>query len=276
MKEQRLIGRHLAGAAGAVAAGLGGAQSLDAAVLAQTLEAEVPPTYVIDFDGDGFKEFEIADYHEVSATNIEDTIKVSAFPEAGGVNLALDGENYTANLAGGTLIGPSLTFGVPPGETDDLSGVKNEVTVGNFQVEDGPGYIGVSFPIAGATHYGYVGYQAVETDELNGGPEGRIFGFGYESVPDTAIVAGAGLELPLTADVDQDDDVDGNDYLIIQRGIGGAYDADDIAAFKEQFGQGGSTAAAVGAVPEPSSLAMLAAGAAGVALYRRRKSSDAT
>jgi hypothetical protein len=273
MKDQKLVNRRMAGAAGALAAGLGGAQSLDAAVVATTVEAEVPPTYVIDFDNDGTKEFELADYHEASASNFEDTIKVSAFPEGGGVDLVLDDQGYVANLPEGTIIGPAsgLNFGVPPGETDDLNGEKNFEMVGNFQVDDGPGFIGVSFQIAGATHYGYVGFQGVETDETNGGPEGRVFGIGYDDAPDTPIAAGAGLAPPLTADIDGDGDVDGSDLLLIQHGVGGTYDAEDIAAFQAQFGQGGG---GVSAVPEPSSLAALAAGATGLSWYRRRKSSN--
>jgi hypothetical protein len=272
MKHRSVTPRHLAGAVGAVAAGLGGAQSLDAAVVAQTVEGPVPPTYAIDLNGDFVNEFEIADYTEAG---IEDTIKVTSFPAGGGVGLALDGANYVASLSQGTLIGPSsgLTFGVPPGATDDLAGEKNLQMVGNFQVDDPAGYIGVEFTIDSATHYGYVGFQGVETDEFNGGPEGRVFGFGYESEPNTPIAAGAGLVPALTADVDMDGDVDGDDLLIIQRGMGDVYDAEDIAAFQAQFGQGGAAAAAQSAVPEPNSLAMLAAGAAGLARYRRRNSS---
>jgi hypothetical protein len=272
MNNQRVIGRGLVGAVGAAAAGLSGAQSLEAAVLAQTVEEPVPPTYSIDLNGDFVNEFQIADYHEASATNLEDTLKVSSFPEQGGVGLALDEAGYVANLPGGTLIGPSsgMTFGVPPGATDDLAGEKNLEMVGNFQVDDSAGFIGVEFTIGTDIHYGYVGFQGVETDETNGGPEGRVFGFGYESQPNTPISAGAGLVPPLTADVDADSDVDGNDLLIIQRDLGGAYDAEDIAAFKAQFGQGG--AAGPSAVPEPNSLSMLAAGAAGLAQYRRRSS----
>jgi hypothetical protein len=141
-------------------------------------------------------------------------------------------------------------------------------------VDDPAGFIGVEFTIDTATHYGYVGFQGVETDDLNAGPEGRIFGFGYESEPNTPIAAGAGLVPALTADVDVDGDVDGNDFLIIQRGLGDVYDAEDMAALQSQFGQGGAAAAAQSAVPEPSSLSMLAAGAAGIARYRRRRASN--
>ena len=279
MRDQKMVNRHLASAAGALAAGLGGAQSLDAAVVAQTVDVPIPPNYDVDLNGDLMitpdpgggddiimgREFRIADYNDADPP-IEFTTKIDSFGE--GVDVAVDEANFTANLMEGSLIGPALTYGRPPGETDDLSGEKDGVAVGNFQIADGPGYIGVQFPIAGATHYGYVGFQAVETDEANGGPEGRVFGFGYESTPDTPIAAGAGLEPPLTADVDDDGDVDGNDLLVIQRGLGDAYDGGDIAAWQAQFGQGGG---GVSAVPEPSSLTALAAGAAGVAWYRRRR-----
>jgi hypothetical protein len=265
-------GRRITGAAGAAAASLAGAQSLEAAVLAQTVEAGIPPTFSVDLNGDLINEFEIADYHEASATNLEDTLKVSSFPEGGGVGLALDEANYVANLPEGTLIGPSsgLTFGAPPGETDDLAGEKNLEMVGNFQVDDSAGYIGVEFTIEGATHYGYVGFEGVETDEFNQGPEGHVFGFGYESEPNTPISAGAGLAPPLTADVDADSDVDGNDLLVIQQGIGTLYDGDDVAAWQAQFGQVSGAEASIAAVPEPSALALLAAGAVGIPLYRRR------
>jgi len=123
--------------------------------------------------------------------------------------------------------------------------------------------------IEGQTHYGYVGFEGVEVDDANDGPEGRVFGLGYETVPGMAIAAGAGLPAGLEADVDADGDVDGNDFLIIQRGLGGTYDAGDLEAFKAEFGQTSAAGAAAG-VPEPNSLSLLAAGAAGLTFYLRR------
>jgi hypothetical protein len=71
------------------------------------------------------------------------------------------------------------------------------------------------------------------------------------------------------ADFDGDNDVDGQDFLIWQRGLGvgttlaagdadgnGMVDAADLAVWKSQFG-GGASVAAVGAVPEPSGLALI-------------------
>jgi hypothetical protein len=272
VKFSTITQQKAARAAGAAAIGLSGAQSLEAAVVAQTVEEQVPPTYGIDLNGDFINEFEIASFHEATASNLEDTLKVSTFPEEGGVGVALDQAGYVTNLSEGTPIGPSsgLTFGVPPGETDDLAGEKNLEMVGNFQVDDPAGYIGVEFTIGSDVHYGYVGFQGVETDEFNAGPEGRIYGFGYEDAPNTPIAAGAGLAPPLTADKDGDGDVDGNDLLVIQQGIGAEYDADDVSEWQAQFGQASGAEAAAGAIPEPTALALLATGAAGIPLYRRR------
>jgi autotransporter-associated beta strand protein len=85
------------------------------------------------------------------------------------------------------------------------------------------------------------------------------------------------------ANFDGDGDVDGNDFLIWQRGFGGPGTASqgdanadgqvndvDFGIWKNQFGTTGLAAPAVGAVPEPTAVAMLL-GAAGAALLGRRR-----
>ncbi|MBA3481404.1 MAG: hypothetical protein H0T51_06275 [Pirellulales bacterium] len=253
-----------AGALGAAAAaGLGGAQSSHADVVAQALNLTVPPNYAVDLDGDAIKEFDLIDLGDPGGS--EQIIKVHNF--AAGVGFVLDsGGMFAANLAPGTLIDSSSTFsaGLPP--DDALNGFDSTGPVGKFQVEDPAGYIGVQFLIAGQTHYGYVGFEGVELLAGNEGTEGRVFALGYESTPNTAIAAGAGIP-PLAADFDTDGDVDGNDFLVLQRGLGTTHDVDDLTAFQNEFGLLAPPAAAVavGAIPEPTSLTLLAAGASGVA-----------
>jgi hypothetical protein len=245
---------------------------LDAAVQYTPVDFDVsetaPTEYHVDLNGDAIDEFDIqhfgtvvkvADFHEDPDTMIT-TVGVIADPN----------DNQTANLPAGTLIGPASDFsvGVPSGgdrlngtlevegsaDIDDDGDVDgNDLLLvqrglgdpydaddiaehqaqfgrtdtffpsGNFQVSDGPGFIGVQFQIGANTHYGYVGFEGTGAESND---SGHIFALGYEDQPNTAIQAGAGIP------------------------------------------PGGASA-----VPEPASLTMLAAGAAGVARYRRRRSS---
>lgn len=97
------------------------------------------------------------------------------------------------------------------------------------------------------------------------------------------IVAGGGGASEDSADFDDDGDVDGDDFLVWQRGLGALgsgtiatgdangdldVDGDDLAIWRTQFGGAGSLTA-VSAVPEPAAFA-LAAWLMAVAAYRRR------
>jgi hypothetical protein len=81
------------------------------------------------------------------------------------------------------------------------------------------------------------------------------------------------------ADFDNDGDVDGNDFLVWQRGIGGAgsnmtgdadgdgaVDGDDLAIWRDQFGT-----PEVLAIPEPAGGLALVSAAIGLAALRRRR-----
>ena len=70
----------------------------------------------------------------------------------------------------------------------------------------------------------------------------------------------------LPGDFNHDDKVDGNDFLVWQRGYGSLYDAGDLADWKANFGQG----PAIGAIPEPTSLGLAFMGAALAFAVRRR------
>ena len=111
-----------------------------------------------------------------------------------------------------------------------------------------------------------------------------IRSFAFESTPNTAIVA----EIPpgFEADFDGDGDVDGDDFLAWQTGFGtpsgamksqgdydndGDVDGDDFLGWQDEFGSPAAGNGS-GAVPEPSSLALLAAGAGALAFRRRTNS----
>jgi hypothetical protein len=87
--------------------------------------------------------------------------------------------------------------------------------------------------------------------------------------PGFASMAFVGFSAANPSDVDDDGDVDGNDFLLIQRGIGGAFDAADIAAWGTNFGQMGGVAA----IPEPAAIGLACIALAATMSARRRKSS---
>jgi hypothetical protein len=66
-------------------------------------------------------------------------------------------------------------------------------------------------------------------------------------------------------DFDVDEDVDGEDFLIWQRGLGPEFDAGDLADWRANFGTGG----AVANIPEPAALTLMIVGVAVAAIRRR-------
>jgi hypothetical protein len=91
-------------------------------------------------------------------------------------------------------------------------------------------------------------------------------------------------QVPLQGDFDVDGDVDGDDFLAWQRGLGittgatladgdadgdGAVDGDDLAIWKTNFASSGAVGA-VGSVPEPAGVVLML-GALAVVVRRRRR-----
>jgi hypothetical protein len=73
-------------------------------------------------------------------------------------------------------------------------------------------------------------------------------------------------------DFDLDADVDGNDFIMWQLGVGSQYDSADLATWQASFGPGAPTSVAAASVPEPASVALCAAALGAVLLAASRRS----
>lgn len=71
-------------------------------------------------------------------------------------------------------------------------------------------------------------------------------------------------------DFDNNGRVDGNDFLVWQRGFGTTYNASHLATWKANFGSGAAEIAA-GAIPEPTSLGLLFVAGVALAASRRKR-----
>lgn len=81
---------------------------------------------------------------------------------------------------------------------------------------------------------------------------------------------GPGASTPIPGDRDGDNDVDGNDFLLIQRGLGTTTSATDIATWKANYGRTSGTAVFV-AVPEPATFAVAMLACVALAAANRRQ-----
>jgi hypothetical protein len=76
-----------------------------------------------------------------------------------------------------------------------------------------------------------------------------------EAFPDVQLVEG-----PKPGDFDVDGDVDGRDFLVWQRGVGGVHNSATLAIWKANYGSAGTAAA--GGVPEPAGAILVVLGLA--------------
>jgi hypothetical protein len=149
--------------------------------------------------------------------------------------------------------------------------------------------LGLRFNLSGATHNGWIAISPV-------GAELMIHGFGYNdtagapSIPDLTTV-----DVP--GDINLDGTVDAVDWAALRDNLGadlsaetredryaqgditndGLNDIRDFDKFREAYedfnGAGAFEAMVAATVPEPSSILLLAAGAAGMGAWRKRTSS---
>ena len=124
-------------------------------------------------------------------------------------------------------------------------------------VHDGNPNIGASWGLSSSSTFFNPGGIFADVIDHDGGDQGSP-GF----VPSSTTLLG---------DFNGDLKVDAADYTVWRDGLGTLYDQDDYDDWKSNFGAGtGSGSAAVGAVPEPTSIALVLVGLAGLAVGRRR------
>jgi hypothetical protein len=189
----------MAYAAGAVAAGVVGAESADAAIVysPSTIPFGVNEAKGVDFNNDGTAEFNIG--HERTGTDANTDrvlLKDQADPSTGAYvfDLGTYGNPYVAPVPAGTPIGPDSTLGtqfnsnvgnriIDEDANDD--GVIDDPRQSNFATNT-PQYIGVRFRLNGEDRYGWIGINITNADDLTG----QVTGFAFEDTG-AAIAAGA-------------------------------------------------------------------------------------
>ncbi|MCH8243778.1 MAG: hypothetical protein IH897_14380, partial [Planctomycetes bacterium] len=157
------------------------------------------------------------------------------------------------------------------GGTATLAGTIEVQLIDNFQPS-----LGDTFQVLTATSVINTFDQIVTLDESN------MFGFDVTAIYSATDVLLRIDDIFLSADFDHDDDVDGNDFLILQVGFGltmevdnthgdangdGLVNGDDLSIWENQYGSVFSPLAAVAVVPEPSGCVLLILGA--ISLFRR-------
>ena len=148
--------------------------------------------------------------------------------------------------------------------------------------------VGANFDLLTAASFGATGSG---TTENVGTGKGFLLAGEDTGVFSLAVVAGGNGEILRAtflgasvndADFDNDGDVDGADFLTWQRNLGtgttntqgdangdSVVNAADLTIWKGDFGQGTPAAAAVGAIPEPSSVLLIGVGLVALAMRRR-------
>lgn len=201
--------------------------------------------------------------------------------------------NLTGTLAG-IVSGPGGLTKQGPG-TLVLSNAANSYTGDTMLLAGGPLSITNPYLADGADVYLTTGSffnlnfgsaDTIRSLYIDGVPQ-PIGTYGSSTPATSALITGSGTlnvtALPSldNADFDDDDDVDGNDFLIWQRGLGtaggqpqgnangvGNIDGADLAIWRAQFGPGGPATPTVASVPEPTAAFMALATAVGIAALR--------
>ncbi|QEG34746.1 PEP-CTERM sorting domain-containing protein [Bythopirellula goksoeyrii] len=231
--------------------------------------------YYIDMNGDGIDDFRIR--YQIAGYDLA-AIRFQGVGYSEELSNTDKGSNYyVRSFELGDSIGPGAVT------TSTGYGIvaPNYTNFGATDTENYPQFAGIRIDIGGMTHYGWVRMQVTPLEDFTpvAPLTATIFDWAYETDPDTAIIAGdVGSFIP--GDFDDDGDVDGADLNQWQGdyGVNGGSDADvdgdsdgrDFLIWQRSY-TGPMLVASSTSIPEPTSLALLAAGGGALALKRRRR-----
>jgi len=145
----------------------------------------------IDLDNDGSADFSIvARWTQYDTSNMIQAL----FAQGNGPSHQIAATKFgdAAKLKKGTQIGPGQTFRA-------FALMETPFYRGYWQYATKSRCLGVRFLINGEVHYGWIGFREVRAYPA---VAGRLFGWAYETVPDTAILAGdTGTAAPLDSSI---------------------------------------------------------------------------
>jgi hypothetical protein len=223
-------------AAGAAGVGMLAAQTSEARIVYTSVNVSIgrQGSYNLDFNHDGITDVTIGQNSFSYHLVHHNFLRANPGASDAVVGTPDDDYDYDAALPRGAEIGSRRAFiGI------GIMALSN-YTVGGHRFYFGPwanlrnGYLGVRFMIKGKTHFGWARFQ-------NSSPRGTTLkGYAYETIPGKPIKAGQ---------------------------TKGA--ADDFT--NENFDPGASLTRPTPDTPQPASLGMLALGAEGVPLWRRKE-----
>lgn len=247
----------------------------DLAVTLIDMQQGLVGDYYVDMNGDGFDDFRIR--YQIAGYDLA-AIRFQGVGYSEELSNTNKGSNYyVRSFELGDSIGPGAVT------TSTGYGIvaPNYANFGAIDTVNYPQFAGIRIDIGGTKHYGWVRMQVTPlVDFTPVAPlTATIFEWAYETDPDTAILAGdVGSFVP--GDFDGDGDVDGADLTKWQGdyGVNAGSDADvdgdsdgrDYLIWQRGY-TGPMLTASSTSVPEPTSLALLAAGGGALALKRRRR-----
>ncbi|BBO33598.1 PEP-CTERM sorting domain-containing protein [Lacipirellula parvula] len=249
------LSRRAGYALAATVAATGSATDADGAVVysgIQNISISQFNYQTLKIDGDNNVDIVLKNYVFTQGNYQGGTVSFAPGAVAG---FAANGLNYASALNAGVTIDQSSLGGFA---FSMAYGAKNPSAQFNNAVNK---YLGFAFPIGSELHYSWI---RVSVNQAAG--TFVIHDWAWENQADVPIMTGAGG----LGDFNVDGVVNGADFLVWQRSFGDTYDAADLEDWKSAFGNGVAAATTVAAVPEPGALGLLAAGAGGLEILRRR------